>query len=523
MINPRDFQGIPEQILAQFRNLEKMLIWDIARRINSETNEKGNYTQTAEKQMQDMVDMGYDPKLTRELLAKQLGVSASVVDTMIYEYGKEVYQDDHNHYAKVGKSLLPFERNGFVTNIIRATQDELKEKLLNLSGTTGFVDSQGKFHGVDDYYNTTLNKAVFQVSSGSFDVQSVMRRVVKELGDSGVRTVNYESGVSRSLESAVRTNILTGMSQLAGKISLQNAIDMGEDIMELTAHAGARPTHTEWQGQLVSLSGRNGYLSTEDIGYGDVTGFKGVNCYHDWYPFFEGISKRKYTQEQLDEFNDDSPKYEYNGKWYNEYEAGQKMRQIERSIAHTKRELVGYDAIDDKDMFTARSIYLRRQRELYDEFAEVSGKQKMPMNQLVYNFDRKKASQATWAYKNYEKNKELVKIAEKLYNIDTRKFTQYALNPDKQPDKARAFKEALGYDLSNYDNLIQDVKINLKSDKFISKGSNDHGELFEQALTLIGPNGKNAKVLTAWIKEIDKDKLRMTSIYIKKRRKENGN
>lgn len=147
----------------------------------------------------------------------------------------------------------------------------------------------------------------------------------------------------------------------------------------------------------------------------------------------------------------------------------------------------------------------------------------MPMNHLVYNFDRKKATQATWAYKNDEKNKELVKIAEKLYNIDTRKFTQYALNPDKQPDKARVFKEALGYDLSNYDKLIKDVKLNLKSDKFISKGSNNHGELFEQVLTLTGPNGKKAKVLTAWIKEIDKDKRRMTSIYVKKRRKENGN
>lgn len=75
------------------------------------------------------------------------------------------------------------------------------------------------------------------------------------------------------------------------------------------------------------------------------------------------------------------------------------MRQIERSIRSTKRELVGLDAIGDKEMFTSKAIYLKRQKELYDEFAELSGKPQLPMYQLVYGFDRKKASQATWAFK----------------------------------------------------------------------------------------------------------------------------
>lgn len=410
MVKPKDYKGMSDLLSYQFQDLEKRLIWDIARRIKSETNGEGEYTQTAEKQMQDLTDMGYDLKRAREMIANALGESIAYADTMIWKYGTEVYADDHGHYAKVGKTLVDFERNGFVQNMIRATQSEVKENLLNLSNTTGFVDAKGKFFSVDDYYIREMDKAVFQVASGAFDVQSVMRRVVKELGNSGVRTVNFNSGTTRSLESAVRTNILTGISQLAGKISLQNAIDMGEDLMEITAHAGARPTHSLWQGRIVSLSGRKGYLSTIDISYGDITGFKGANCYHDWYTFFEGISEPKYTQEQLDEFNDQSKKYEFNGKLYSEYEAGQKMRQIERSMAKTKRELVGYDAIADKEMFIAKSIFLRRQRDLYDEFAAATGKEKLPMNQMVYNFDRKKAAQATWAYKKLDR------ASDKMYN-----------------------------------------------------------------------------------------------------------
>ena len=467
MLDIKALMVLSKELGYQFQELEKMLIWDIARRIKSETNGEGEYTQTAEKQMQDLIDYGYDSKKAREMIANTLGTSASVIDSLVYQYAMETYSDDHSHYLEIGKNLMPFERNGFIQNLIRATQDELKNKTLNLSGTTGFVDSNGKFHLVDDYYKNTLNTAVFQVASGSFDYQSVMRRMVKELGNSGVRTVNYDSGVSKSLESTVRNNILTGLSQLTGTISLQNAIEMGEDLMEITAHAGARPSHAEWQGQLVSLSGRTGYLSTTDIGYGDVAGFKGANCYHDWYPFFEGISERKYTQEQLDEFNDDSPKYEYNGKWYNEYEAGQKMRQIERSIAHTKRELVGYDAIDDKDMFTARSIYLRRQRELYDEFSKVSGQQKMPMNHLVYNFDRKKATQATWAYKTLDN------ASNKLYN--SKKIGEYYADYFRSVNSGKISSFVRAIDYFKYKSRIDTEIVGIKTSTGIEiKGQTKH-------------------------------------------------
>lgn len=473
MLNLNELKAVSEALSYQFQELENMLIWDISRRIKTETNGIDNFTQTAEKQMQDLVDLGYDPKKAREMIANTLGKTAEEVDAMIWHFGTVAYEDDHSHYAKVGKELIPFERNGFVLNIIRDTQNRVTGDILNLSGTTGFVDQKGKFYGVDDYYKRTLDKAVFQVSSGAFDVDSVIRRTIKELGNSGVRTINFESGVTRSLEAAVRTNVLTGISQLAGRIALQNAIDMGEDLMEITAHAGARPTHVPWQGRIVSLSGRNGYLSTVDIGYGDVAGFKGANCLHDWYVFFEGISERKYTDKQLEDFASDEPICEFNGKSYSDYEAGQKMRQIERSIRHTKRELVGYDGAEDDEYFTARSIFLKRQRELYDEFAKVSGKEQLPINQLVYNFDRRKAAKASWAYRKVENT------ATKLYNtgnkeLDIKKYQDYKKQPFLQEQLQYTVKKPLlkGYNINTLDKgfipkdaVIKNAKTIYKADE----------------------------------------------------------
>ncbi len=96
------------------------------------------------------------------------------------------------------------------------------------------------------------------------------------------------------------------------------------------------------------------------------------------------------------------------------------------------------------------------------------------------------------------------------------KFTQYALNPEKQLDKAYAFKRALGYDLSNVDELIENILNHADVSKFVSKGDIGYGKKYEYVMTLTGANGRNASVLTAWIEE--DGKLRMTSVYVTERK-----
>ena len=117
---------------------------------------------------------------------------------------------------------------------------------------------------------------------------------------------------------------------------------MGWDLMELTAHSGARPEHAHWQGKIVSRSGQKGYLSLRDIGYGEATGFKGINCRHDWYPYYKG-SARAYTQKQLNRWKNE--KVTYNGQKINMYDATQKQRYFERKIRQDKKDLKAQQAI----------------------------------------------------------------------------------------------------------------------------------------------------------------------------------
>ena len=179
-------------------------------------------------------------------------------------------------------------------------------------------------------------------------------------------------------------NIVTGVNQTCGQLQELRANEVGWDLMEITAHSGARPSHAEWQGKIVSLSGQKGYLSKKDIGYGEATGFKGVNCRHDWYPYYKG-STRAYTQKELNKWKNE--KVTYNGKKYTKYDATQEQRKIERAIRQDKKELVAQQKLltsNNKDIDVEqvkqeiRNIKTREKqhRDMLDDFVEQTGLKK---------------------------------------------------------------------------------------------------------------------------------------------------
>lgn len=101
--------------------------------------------------------------------------------------------------------------------------------------------------------------------------------------------------------------------------------------------------------------------------------------------------------------------------------------------------------------------------------------------------------------------------------IDKRKFTEYALNPEKQPDKAKAFESALGYNLNNYDLLEEKIREDFDRKKLIGKGQNTQGDKYELHYEITGVNGKTAKVLTSWLDDVnDKKDFHLTSLYVDK-------
>jgi len=211
------------------------------------------------------------------------------------------------------------------------------------------------FLPLTEFYRKELDAAVMDITSGAFDYNSVLKRTVNTLANSGIRTIDYDSGYSSRLPVAVRRAVMTGVSQLTGKISDMNAEKLHTDHFEVAWHEGARPSHREWQGKVYS---RDELVTV--CGLGSVTGLKGVNCYHNYYPFIPGVHQRSWTDEWLEEQNrlEDIPKY-YKGKGYTAYEARQMQRRMETSmrVQRQKVRLLEEGSADKNDIIIAKARY----------------------------------------------------------------------------------------------------------------------------------------------------------------------
>lgn len=128
--------------------------------------------------------------------------------------------------------------------------------------------------------------------------------------------------------------------------------------------------------------------------------------------------------------------------------------------------------------------------------------------------DKKQAEKVTGRLKDGEKSAIIKLPRYKEAVIPASKFTQYALNPDKDVDKAKAFKSALGYDLENAKDLIEQINAKLPEYEAIQKGDRGWGMTYEVIMDITGPNGKTAKVLTAWIDDKNNGEMRLTTVHV---------
>lgn len=345
MLTPEQFELIDRQASSLYTNLELEIIEEIATRIAN----VGYANTVALNSAMLAQEMGYTYGEVISLVAKYNNQTEQEIKQIFEDAGVQTLKFDDRIYKEAGLKPTPIQKSKRIIQLLEATAIKTNYNLNNLVMTTANT-SQTQF------YNA-MNKAYMEVSTGLKSYSQAIVDTIKEISNQGAY-VEYPSGRKMNIESAVRMNITTGVNQTCGKLQLLRAQELKWELMELTAHSGARPTHAEWQGKIVSLSGRSGYLSLDDIGYGEVTGFKGVNCNHDWMPFYEG-STRTYTDNELEKLATET--VTYNGEKISRYDAQQLQRKMERQIRQDKRDIAGLQGIltsttkDDELLARARA------------------------------------------------------------------------------------------------------------------------------------------------------------------------
>lgn len=365
-LTPQQLQNIPENIIQLYRDLEEFIIDDIARRIAK----AGQLTETAKWQLERAKDLSMD-NIEKEIL-KTLELANKEAEETLKQSALTSVQAENKIYEEAVKKQIKIKGNSNLEKLLEAAIKQTKGELKNISQSLGFaqiINGKIVYKDIAKFYQDSVDLALAQVNSGVLDSNSAIRQAIKKLADSGLRTVDYENGWSNRVDVAVRRAVVTGSNQMCHKMTELTMKELECEFVETTAHAGARPDHQEWQGQVFCYRGKSDkypdFVEKTRYGYGD--GLGGYNCRHSFYPFFPGISKRAYSEEHLN--NIDPEPFEYDGKTYTYYEALQHQRKLETNIRKKKRELITYNAAGLKDYFNNSSILLNRLKSEYKSFS----------------------------------------------------------------------------------------------------------------------------------------------------------
>lgn len=312
------------KIAARYQDLEERIMQDIVRRIVK----AGEITSTADWQINRLRILGYSSEDIEKSIKDALNAS---YPEMFELYDKVInweYVRNKDVYEQINVKYIPFEQNKQLQQITDAIIEQSLSDMENITRSMGFyLDYGGKkvLTPLSQVYTDYLDSACMDIVSGAFDYNSVLRRTVTQLTNSGLRQIGYSSGRANRVDVAARRAVMTAVSQITGKISEYNAQKLGTEYFEVEWHAGARPTHAVWQGRVWS---KEQLYSV--CGLGTVTGLLGANCYHTYHLFFPGLSERNWTDKWLDAKNlEESKPKKFRDKEYTLYEAKQRQRQME--------------------------------------------------------------------------------------------------------------------------------------------------------------------------------------------------
>jgi hypothetical protein len=447
-------------IEKKFRNLENRITEDVVRRVKKTKT----ITSSADYQLNRYYILGNSTQDIENIIKSAVGDDFPETWELYDEVVEKQYTRSKYLYEQVNQKFIPYEENSKLKQIVDTLIRQSNEELFNITKSMGFmVDMGGKkvFTPLSEYYNEYLDNAMVEITSGAFDYNSVIRRVVGQMTNSGLRTVEYASGRTARCDVAARRAIMTGLSQLSGHISDTNAQRLGTEYFEIDWHSGARPEHRAWQGKVWSRE-----QLTTVCGYGTVTGLLGANCYHEYYPFLPGISERNYTDSWLEEQNrkEDKPRT-FKGREYTLYEATQRQRYLETNMrAQRQKVLLLKEAGADADTIMLARCKYQAQLDGYKAFSKKMGLPEQ-RERIYYDLQGRVASsrETYQKWQDEKKHKERGQGKQKpiAKNADSGIMISGARITDPLSEEAEAFAKMYYREIRSFSTDVRKIADNL--------------------------------------------------------------
>lgn len=383
MLSESAIDNLVEPIVTRQEDINIYVLQKIAKKVR----DIGTITASDINRMKILIEYGADIREMNSELARLANLQVRDIKDTIKTVAIKTNLDAKPLYDYRHKSFIPYEKNKNLQDTVKIIGDRTAGtyKDLSHSKATGFLIRDQKhpgllkFQSIGDTYKSVIDEAIQASASSVVDYRTAMRRTLKQLADSGVRRLSWDSGYTQRLDTAVRRNILEGVRAIQQATEDLIGEEIGADGKELSVHINCALDHEPFQGHQLRNEEWDKLQNSED--FEDVNGqqFVGVervigmwNCRHIARSIIVGVTEPMYTPEKLQKFIEDNHRgYTFpNGKHITLYECTQMQRQMETKIRYAKEEQMTFEEAGDLERARlARQKVIRYQQE-YRKFSK---------------------------------------------------------------------------------------------------------------------------------------------------------
>lgn len=439
MINERQIDLLVERLI---RRIEEANIYFL-KKIGGSIAQLKELTPTQAQQLSQILKYGGNYEEIIDEISKYTGLNVKDVDEIFASYAKkdQLFYEKFYRYRNI--PFTPYEANMALKTQTMALANIVKNEMYNYTRNNilGYTirDAAGKvqFMGLRETYNRVLDEALLNVGQGKETFDSAMTRILKDIGGSGLKTLEYESGRSIRLDSAIRMHLKGRLRELHNENQELIGEEIGADGVEISVHANPADDHAGAQGRqftneqfkLLQETGTAQDINGKVIDMHRMTK-KGMsyshrpisemNCYHYVFSVVLGVNDPEYTEKELTQIETNNNKgFNYEGQHYTMYEGTQLQRNIERAIREQKDTQILAKASDNMELVgkTQQKItqLTRKYKELSDisglptkmERMKVSGYRRTKVNKPIYTTNEERALTDYISSKSYTVNEKL--------------------------------------------------------------------------------------------------------------------
>jgi len=323
---------------------------------------------SANWQMEKLSDYGALNTANRRVLAKYGNTLAKYTEDEIREAAADAIKAIEPAFAKARKAgatlldALPPNASEPLKAILSQYQ-RLAVDGINFT-------QQKLLEGAGSVYIDSVNKAALKISTGVISTDEAIAQTVREWSKKGIPAIVDSAGRRWSTEAYAQTVLRSSVRNVTTETQFTRCEEYGVDLIEISSHADARPGCAPYQGKIYARSGQHRrYPPFSSTSYGRADGILGVNCRHQIYPYFEGVTTKT---------------YEANPNTQRAYEASQKQRRYEREIRASKREVSVMEKLGDDSAVVRAKATLKNREERMQSFLAESGRTRRSNRERIY-------------------------------------------------------------------------------------------------------------------------------------------